>query len=126
MSAKKTKSSNHKSQEKEHVPISNDKKRPRFRSSSKHSSSSKRRYRSRSHKSRNEECGTRDASHATAKEVLVEQRHKEETNPSVHDVQDEARSETSRSRRSKSRSPALITQLYLQVKKIRHSGPCSG
>ena len=94
------------------------------RSSSEHSSSSKRHRRSRSHESRNEERSaenapyaprtsrteewgtgnalrsTGNASRRAAKEVEIEQRHKEEINPSVHDEQlhEEARPKTSKSR----------------------------
>ena len=104
--AKKSKNSKHRNQEKEHIPISHLKKRARSRSSSKHSSCSKRRCRSRSHGSRNEErgtgntpcasrtkecgtgnapCSTANAPHKTAKEVDTEQRREEERNHSIHD-----------------------------------------
>ena len=128
-SDKKSKNSKHKSQEKEHIPISHHKKRARSRSSSEHSSNSKRHCRSRSHESRNEDrgtgnapCafqteehgtenaphGTANAPHRTAKEVEADQRHEEERNPSVHNerVHEEAGTKTSKSRKSKSRSLA--------------------
>ena len=99
--AKKSKTSKHKNQEKEHIPISHLKKRARSRSSSRHSSCLKRRCRPRLHESRNEDRGTANTPHAsrteecgtgnapcstanaprkTTKEVNTEQRCEEERN----------------------------------------------
>ena len=79
----------------------------------KHSSSSKRRRKSKLHKIRTEERGTGNAPRSTAnaprrtaKEVEAEQRHEEERNPSVHDEQVHEEAGPKASRRSKSRSPA--------------------
>ena len=124
-SAKKSKNSKHKNQEKEHVPISHFKKRARSRSSSKHSSSSKRHRRSRSRESKNEDRGTGNAPRAsrtekrgtgnapqgtanaprkTSGKVDAEQRREEERNHSVHEEQVQEESGPKTRKKSKSRS----------------------
>ena len=124
--ATKSKNSKHRNEEKEHIPISHLKKRERSRSSSKHSSCSKRRRRSSSHESRNEErgtgntprasrteergtgnapCSTANAPRKTTKEVDVEQRCEQERNHSVHDEQVHGEAGPKTRKKSKSRSP---------------------
>ena len=118
-SAKRSKNSKHKNKTEEHVPISHFKKRARSRSSSKHSSSSKRHRRSRSRESKNEDRGTRNAPRASRTEeggtanaprkisgkVDAEQRREEERNHSVHEEQVHEESGPKTRKKSKSRSP---------------------